>query len=151
MMENTVAVIALVLTACGEQSEGVRVAVPVQSVDLKLVEGFFRELGANPHTINPSSGTLSRAEKHVYQWIAGVIPEAMRTRYEIVEIRLSKATVGSPGAYELTRHIGKDLSKLSPDQPYIQLHVVHRRSDPELHGVIDLNPVELLSFWADGA
>ena len=37
--------------------------------------------------------------------------------------------------------IGQGFAPLSPERSYIQLHVVHSRSDPELHGVIDPDPL----------
>ncbi|MHC4513107.1 MAG: hypothetical protein ACYTGW_09080 [Planctomycetota bacterium] len=117
---------------------------------MKLVEGFLRELGTERHSIKPGSGTLSAAEKHLFRWVAGAIPEPM-AHHGMVEIRVSRATVGSPGAYEIMRHLGQGFAKLSPARSYIQLHVVHSRSDPELHGIIDLDPIRLLSFWKDGA
>ena len=123
-------------------------------VDLEIVRNFFNELSEERYIINPHNRTLSEEEDHVFRWVVAAISEFTKEGYEdyeIRELRLSKTTVGSPSAYELTRHTAQGFSQLISGQPYIQLHVVHATSDPELHGVIDLEGPKLLSFWAEGA
>ena len=46
---------------------------------------------------------------------------------------------------------GSSVSFQTPGRSYVQLHVVHAASDPELHGVIDVDGSQLLSFWEEGA
>lgn len=124
------------------------------AVNVEIVEAFFNNLDEERYIINPQHRTLSEAEDHVFRWVVSAISEfteAPPGDYEIRELRLSKTTVGSPSAYELTRHTTQGFSQLVPGRPYIQLHTVHAASDPELHGVIDLEDLKLLSFWAEGA
>jgi len=124
----------------------------INTVNLETVRAFFQDLNEKPYTINPGERTLTEEENHVFQWVIAAISEAPHRRnYEIRELRLSKTTPGSESAYTLTRHTAQGFPELIPGRSYIQLHAVHMASDPELHGVIDLQGPTLLSFWADGA
>jgi len=138
------------VTGCGR----IQPKETTDTVDLNIVTTFFHNLGEEQHIINIDSRRLTEEELHVFRWVIAAVADysdALGRDYEIREIRLSKTTVGSPAAYKLRRHIGQGFSELAAGQFYIQLHAVHAASDPELHGVIDLQGPKLLSFWAEGA
>ncbi len=122
-----------------------------RAVDLEIVRTFFSDLGEEQYTINPDDQTLGEEQSHVFRWVVAAISQSQHGDYEIQELRLSRTTVGSRSAYELRRHSAQGFSELMPGRSYVQLHVVHAASDPELHGVIDLDGPELLSFWEEGA
>jgi hypothetical protein len=138
------------LTGCGQvQSIETR-----NAADLEIVSDFFNNLGEEQYIINPDDRILSEGEDHVFRWVTAAIADFTGVPdggHEIRELRLSKTMVGSPSAYELRRHIGQGFNELVAGRFYIQLHAVHAASDPELHGVIDLQGPKLLSFWAEGA
>ena len=126
-------------------------AVPEGPVDLEVVRSFFGDLGEQRITIDPRDRLLDEKERHVFRWIVAAISASKHGDYEILELSLSRTTVDSRYSYELTRHRSQGLGELISGRPYVQLHAVHRASDPELHGVIDGTVPRLLSFWAEGA
>lgn len=143
-------IIFLLLTGCSQRQP----AETTNAVDLEIVSTFFNNLGEEQYIINLDDRPLSEEEDRVFRWVIAAISEftdAPSGDYEIRELRLSKTTIGSPAAYELKRHTGQGFSELVAGRFYIQLHAVHAASDPELHGVIDLQGPKLLSFWAEGA
>ena len=142
--------ISLLLPGCSQRQP----TETTNAVDLEIVSTFFNNLGEERYIINPNDRPLTPEEVHVFRWTITAISEFMEgpdANYDIHELRLSKTMVGSPGAYELTRHTSQGFSKLRVGQFYIQLHAVHIASDPELHGVIDMQGPTLISFWEEGA
>ena len=125
-----------------------------EEFDPQIVRNFFNDLGEERHPIKPDDRALSEEEDHVFRWVIGAISEFTEVPagdLGIRELRLSKTTPGSPAAYELVRHAGQGFSELVPGRFHVQLHAVHGASDPELHGVIDVQGPRLISFWEEGA
>ncbi len=163
MVRNTFLILGaiLILAGCG-QPVGESIAMPTgtptastesgNAVDMELVRMFFDGLGEEQYRINPNDrNTFGEKQSHVFRWVVAAVSEAEHGDYEIQELRLSKTRVGSRSAYELTRHRAQGFSELMPGRSYVQLHIVHTASDPELHGVIDVDGPKLLSFWEEGA
>jgi hypothetical protein len=138
------------LPGCGQFQQ----TETTNAVDLEIVNIFLNNLGEERYIINPDDRTLSEEEDHVFRWVITAISEFTDVPYGdygIRELHLSKTTLGSPTAYELKRHTSQGFRELVAERFYVQLHAVHKASDPELHGVIDLQGPKLLSFWAEGA
>lgn len=144
MIRNAALVLgaALAISGCDE---------PESAVDLAVVRSFFADLGEERITIDPRDRLLSEKERHVVRWVLAAISRSEQGDYEILEVRLSRTTVDSRASYELGRHRSQGFVDLLPGRPYVQVHAVHRASDPELHGVIDGSVPSLLSFWGEGA
>lgn len=143
--------VLLTLASCNQSAQKISPIETANEIDLEMVSMFFNNLDQEQYIINPHNRTLTEVEDHVFRWVSAATSEDVHEGYEIRELRLSKTTVGSPRAYELMRHTAQGFTRLEPGRFYIQLHIVHAASDPELHGVIDAQGPKLLSFWAEGA
>lgn len=111
------------------------------------VKAFFEQLGDEP--VHLLVGDLpSETEMETLNWLRQ--STARSTGGEFTGFIVRRLNPLSPNSYALRLHRSKGYPELLARKRYVEVHCLHAVSDPEIHGIIDLDEMKVVSIIADG-
>lgn len=132
-------------TATGNTSSSTEQTDSTRVLSSNSVTTYFRDMNSQT-TLAPDNSNLTDQEKEVLNWILAHVQIASNKNYKFV---LTKTRLGSSDADILERHHQKKYPALIGDKDYIALQYIRQSMATEYQGVIEIEPLRILSYWKE--
>ena len=140
-------ILSLLLFACAScaANDGDVQDPSAAALGVETARTLLASIGNEPMRL---SEVGSEAEIETFGWIRESI--AQSTGDECVGFTVTRLNPLSADSYALQLHRREGYSELVTGKRYVEIHCLRAISDPELHGIIEVDEMQIVSLMSDG-
>ncbi len=145
-MKHALPLLFVACLACSNHEAGAPDESAAQ-LDADTARAFLERVGDEP--VRLLGGDLgSEAEIETYNWILRSV--ARTNGVEFTGFIARRLNPLSQDSYALRLHRSKGYPELVAGKRYVEVHFLHAASGPEIHGIIDVDQMKVVSIIEDG-